>query len=144
MAAETLCKKKNNMNLEEQEKFLLVVSAGGDLAQNIHNNSQATRRLPVTGEPPSVATAIGDPVPSCQNNGLPEKKEVVRSEFEKFPKSKSLVIWKMNFKSEVSLLQLKFFQQKPWCMTSIPPGIYELKWSSSILGRIVPDFEVLD
>ena len=36
-----------------------------------------------------------------QKSGVPRKKEADKNEFEKIPNSNMLVIWKMNFESEV-------------------------------------------
>ena len=73
------------MNLEEQETYFRFCELSRDPAQT-------TQRFPATGEPPSVPKAGEDDMQSSQqNSGVPKKKEVERTEFEKFPNSFKLV-----------------------------------------------------
>ena len=74
-----------------------VLSAGEILAQNNPNNTHATTCIPATGEPRSI-TFVGETL--CAN--LSMELFLKRRKLKELSsgKSKSFVIWKMNFKSE--------------------------------------------
>ena len=82
---------------------------------------------------------------SQQNGGVPEKKEAKNIEFEKLQNSNTFVICKMNFKSEVCSSSSYPIEAKVWINEiDSDRNMNELKSSSTILGRMIPDFEVLD
>ena len=65
-------------------------------------------------------------------------------EVEKCPNSNTLVMWMVNFKSEVCS-GTSFPAEAMVCINDIDSAnnMDELKSSSSLLGRLLPDFEVL-
>ena len=79
------------------------------------------------------------------DSGVPKKKYADKIEFEKFLKSNTLVIWKTNFKSEGCSSSSVPTEAMVWINEiNSARNMDELKSSSSILGRMLPDFEVLD
>ena len=81
---------------------------------------------------------------STQNSGVAKKKEAERIEFEKFANSHSFVIWKMNFKSEACSGSSFPTEAMVWINDADSARhMDELNSFWSILGRIIPDFEVL-
>ena len=83
---------------------------------------------------------------SSQNSGVLLTEEAERIEFEKFLKSNSFVIWKMNFKHEVCCSSSSFPTHALLWINEIDSARnMEEFWSSnSVLGRMIPDLEVLD
>ena len=125
---ETLCKEKNNINLEEQEKCLRSCQPGEDPAKNSLHKSQTTQRLPAAGEPRRLQQrgergGKGDPMQSTQQNSVSLRRK----------KPKELSSWNSRIQTHSSFgrwtSRVKFapapvFQQKEWCgtMKSIPPA----------------------
>ena len=75
-----------------------------------------------------------------QNSDVLKKKEAERIEFGKFPNSTTLVIWKMNLKCEFCSSSSLSTEAMVW----INEVVAELESLSSLLGPMLPDFEVLD
>ena len=72
-------------------------------------------------------------------------KEAKRSEFEAVPNSTFFVIWKMHFQSEVCSSSRFPTEAMVWINEiDSAENMDELKLSSSILGRNIPNFEVTD
>ena len=80
-----------------------------------------------------------------QNMSVPMKEKSGNIEFETSPNSNLFVIWRMNFKSEVCSSS-SFPTDAMVGISEIDSArnMDELKSSSSMLGRMIPDFEVLD
>ena len=105
-------KEKNNMNSEEQEKYLRSCQPGEDSAQNNLHKSQTTQRLPAAGEPRRLQQLGRGEGERGEGKGRGErgegkysteqwllrKKEAARIEFVKFPNSNSFITWKMNIR----------------------------------------------
>ena len=94
----------------------------------------------------SVSSAGEDLVQSNQqNSGVQKKKEADKIEFEKFPNWNQFVIWKTNFKSAVCSSSSCSTEAMGWIKEiGSARNMDELKSSSSTLGPMLPDIEVLD
>ena len=84
---------------EKSRRSTFGLVSRGNPAQNKPNNIHTTTRLPSAGDKPRVARTLVQR--NEQRSVVPKKKEAETSEFWKFPNSATLVMWKMNFKSDV-------------------------------------------
>ena len=128
----------------KQEKYLRSDQPGQNLRKAISTTVKPPR-LPATGELPSAATARRDPTQSDQHNSGVPIKETERIEFEKFPNSTTFMISKTNCKSEVC--SSSSFPTEVMVQineTDSARNMDELRSTSSISGRKIPDFDVLD
>ena len=128
----------------ETESVPRAIRTGTSFARDDEQN-QGTIPMPTFATKP-LTTSSAVPVEFPQNYMVGQQRQQISElQFDKFPNSKSFLVWKFRFKTQVTTCSDSPTDAMLWIKeVEMVDSLEELKSSRSVCGKDFPNFEMLD